>query len=527
MGKLWYGEAIYTMTGFGEEVEAIYTKEGRIIDTGLKHDLKTKYGDEIVEEVELGGTVLPGFIDSHLHIVGHGEKLIRLDLSEVNSRKEVIQKVGDSIKTLSDGEWLIGEGFNENNWDEPIMIHRKELDDVSDGHPVVLTRVCRHALVANSKAMEIAGVDEFTEEVAGGVIEHDPFGHLTGAFHDQAQELIKAVMPTPDHQFLTKAIKTSVEDLLSKGIVSGHSEDLSYYGGFNQAYDAFKKVIPNEKLFRAHLLVHHAVVDDLHEEGYQSQQKDDWLEFGAMKLFVDGALGGRTALLSEPYEDDPTTKGVSIHTDQELEALIKKARHYHMPIAAHTIGDQAVEKIVELVEMYPPTGELKDRIIHAQIMRPELTERMKGLPLIIDIQPLFVSSDFPWVIDRVGYERAMQSYPWRSFMEQGLLCAGGSDAPIEMVHPMISISAAVNRRSTYDGEAYNESQCISVYDAIKLYTVNPARVINKEDVQGQIKPGAFADFVVLDQDPFKVEKEKLQDIGVRTTIVNEQVVYQS
>lgn len=525
MGELWYGGKIYTMTGPNESVEAIYTENGKVVDTGDLSQLKKKYYNDINQEHEIKGTMFPGFIDSHLHIIGHGEKLLRLDLSEVKSRQEVIRKVGEASKYLQPGEWLIGEGFNENNWDEPIMIHRIELDEVSHDHPVVLTRICRHALVANSKAMHLSDVNEETEDVPGGVIERDFYGHLTGAFHDQAQELIKSHMPTPDIDFLKKAVKTSVRDLLSKGIVSGHSEDLSYYGGFKQTFDAFQQIIPKEELFRAHLLVHHEAVDDLHKEGYTPQEQDDWLEFGAMKLFVDGALGGRTALLSEPYSDDPTTNGVAIHTDQQLEQLILKARDYQMPVATHAIGDLAAEKVIGLIEKYPPPEGMKDRLIHGQIMRPDLIERLKGLPFIIDIQPLFVSSDFPWVIDRVGQKRAKESYPWKTYLREGLLCAGGSDAPIEVVEPLISIDAAVNRRSIYDGETYNEAECLSVYEAFELYTVNPAKVIGKEDVQGKIDIGYYADFVLLDQDPFEIDENQLSDIKVITTIVNGKVVY--
>ncbi|TFB25049.1 amidohydrolase [Filobacillus milosensis] len=526
MGKLWYGGMVYTMTKENETVEAIFTENGTILDIGKLDELKNKYSEQIDEEITFKGTLLPGFIDSHLHIIGHGEKLLRLDLSEVFSRKEVIQKVKKAANNIKDHQWLIGEGFNENNWDNPVLIHRHELDEISGGKPVVLTRVCRHALVANTRAIELAGLNEQTEDVPGGVIERNHEGELTGVFHDQAQELIKNYMPTPDLSFLKKAVETSVKDLLSQGIVSGHSEDLSYYGSFEQTYDAFKQIIPGRQKFRAHLLVHHLVVDDLHSAGHDPGKQDDWLEFGAMKLFVDGALGGRTALLSEPYEDDPTTNGVSIHTDEGLEALVKKARQYNMPIAAHAIGDQAAEDIVRLIEKYPPPKGMKDRIIHAQIMRPDLIKRIKELPLILDIQPLFVASDFPWVIDRVGEKRAKESYPWNTYLKEDILCGGGSDAPIEVVDPMVSIDAAVNRISSYDGQTHNESESLSVFDAIQLYTVNPAKIIGKEHIQGQIKPGYYADFVILNKNPFEINKNELKEIKVKQTIVNEEIVFE-
>ncbi|GEL76875.1 amidohydrolase [Tenuibacillus multivorans] len=525
MGKLWFGGTIYPMTGEGETVEAIFTKDGKIVETGHKDELQNKYNEEIDETVPFEGVLFPGFIDSHLHIIGHGEKLLRLDLSDIHSRQDVINKVHNAIQNVKGEQWIIGEGFNENNWDEPTFIHKEELDEITGGNPVILTRVCRHALVANSKVMDLAGVNEQTQDVPGGVIERDSYGYLTGAFHDQAQDLIKEKMPVPSISFLEHAIETSINDLLSHGIVSGHSEDLSYYGGFKKTFDAFNHVIPTKQFFRAHLLVHHDAVDDLHHEGYRPSEIDDWLEFGAMKLFVDGALGGRTALLSEPYSDDSTRKGVSIHTDQQLEGLVMKARNYHMPIAVHTIGDQAVEKIVRLIEKYPPPQNTKDRIIHAQIMRPDLIERLKELPIIIDVQPTFVASDFPWVVDRVGQERASQSYPWKTYMDEGILCAGGSDAPIEEVDPLLGIDAAVNRRSAYDGQTYYEHERLSVYEAFCLYTVNPAKVINKEGVQGQLKRGFFADFVVLDHDPFKIDQSKLSTLNVNMTIVNEKIVY--
>ncbi|WP_188206428.1 amidohydrolase [Alkalibacillus aidingensis] len=523
MGNLWYGGTIYTMEEEGHRVNAIYENDGKIMAVGEPNVLREQY--PIEQEFKFDGVMLPGFIDSHLHIIGHGERLLRLDLTYSQSREELLKQIETKVKQLEPGEWLVAEGFNENNWDNPKVIHRNELDAISPEHPVVLTRVCRHALVANSKAIEIAGIHNQTTTPEGGVIEYDEDGGLTGYFLDQAQELIKEYMPEADQAYLEKTINTSVNDLLSHGIVSGHTEDLAYYGGFQKTYEAYQNTVGTINNFRAHLLVHHEVVDDFKQAGYNTDQRDDWLEFGAMKIFSDGALGGRTAYLSQPYADDPTTKGVLIHSDEELYDLIKKARAYNMAIAVHAIGDAAVEIIVEILEEIPAPEGKYDRIIHAQIMRPDIIKRLTQLPVILDIQPTFVSSDFPWAIDRVGQDLIETSYPWKTFIREGILCAGGSDAPIEEVAPIRGISAAVNRQSSFDGNVYLPEESLTVFEAISLYTTKPAMVIGKEDRQGKLKPGFFADFVILDQDPFEISASDLERVEVKQTVVGGHPVY--
>ncbi|MET3682651.1 putative amidohydrolase YtcJ [Alkalibacillus flavidus] len=525
MGNLWTADTIYTMIDEGHTVEAIYEEEGVIVDTGDYDSLKSQYNDRIEHENYTPGTMLPGFIDSHLHIIGHGERLLRLDVTYETSRQALLKAVEDASKQLDPNEWLIAEGFNENNWDEPVVIHRRELDEIATDNPIILTRVCRHAMVANSKAMALAGIDHDTDEPDGGVIERDEHGDLTGFFLDQGQELLKQTMPEPDQAYLEKAITKSIDDLLSNGIVSGHSEDLSYYGGYQKTADAFRYTVGRDQRFRAHLLVHHEVVDDyINEQGVHGVQ-DDWLEFGAMKLFADGALGGRTALLSQPYADDPSTHGVAIHTNDELESLVKKARSYDMTVAIHAIGDLAAENVLNVLEKHPPKRGAKDRLIHGQIMRYDLIKRMQVMPISIDIQPTFVSSDFPWANDRVSADLIKTSYPWRSYLEAGILCGGSSDAPIEEVNPLNGIAAAIDRRSQFDGQTYQTEQCLSVYDAVKLYTHYPAQIVGKGERQGIIQSEAVADFVVLSDDILQCSAEAIRSVNVTHTIVGGRVVY--
>lgn len=528
MGEIWFGGKIYTLVQEGQTVEAVYTENGVIKEVGAAKELIHKY--EAAEKKDLQGAVMyPGFTDSHMHLIGHGEKLLRLDLSDLKSAQEMKNELFEKVSETAAGEWIFGEGWNENNFIDRKIFHRKELDEITSSHPMILSRVCRHAVLVNSKALELAGITKDTENPPGGVIVKDEQGEPTGYLLDQAQELVKAIIPKATEEYLYTALKKSVQDCLSLGLVGSHSEDLSYYGSFHKTYGAFVNLIERDNCkYRAHLLVHHEVVDDMHEFGHRYKDSTGFVTLGAMKIFADGALGGRTALLSRPYNDAPETSGVEIHSKEQLEMLVKKARDYGMPVAVHTIGDQAFEYILDVIELYPaPAGE-RDRLIHAQILTEELIERAKKLPIILDIQPRFVATDFPWIIERLGEDRLKYSYAWKTLLDEGLICAGGSDAPIEPVDPLLGIHAAVTRQIPSDPEqtVYQPEQRLSMYEAIQLFTKGSAQAIGEEEKQGLIKGGYYADFTILDKDLFQIATDEILETNVRMTVVDGTVMYQ-
>lgn len=527
MGVLWHGGRVYTMVSEGDYVNSVYTDNGIVVETGDFDYLNKKFSNKISEYQNLNGKVMyPGFVDSHLHIIGHGEKLLHLDLSKMNSPNEVLDALKERVQYLSDGEWLIGEGWNENQWLDPRIIHRQELDVICPDNPLMLTRVCRHAVLANTKALELANITSETEDPQGGMIVRDEQGIATGYFLDTAQEFIKDVVPDVSEDYLTKVVKTSIDDFLSLGLVGGHSEDLNYYGGFDKTWNAFHRGIDGTHIrFRAHLLVHHEVLDDMFAAGLDYKKGTEYLELGAMKIFSDGALGGRTAWLSEPYEDDKNNFGIPIHSVGELEDLVVKARKRGMPVAVHAIGDQAAWSVAKVLENYPLKNGRRDRIIHAQVINNELLELFKTINIALDIQPTFVASDFPWIIDRLGEDRVKQAYPWKTFLNNGIPCAGGSDAPIEEVDPLLGIEAAVLRRSSINGQIYNEDEQLSVFEAVSLYTRGSAYIICQEHNRGQIAPGFTADFTILDKDLFNIPPDEITTAQVEMTVVDEQVMY--
>ncbi|WP_257346606.1 amidohydrolase [Pseudalkalibacillus decolorationis] len=526
MRTLWTNGTIYTMETEGETVEAVLVENDKIIAIGNRVQIEGDFEIDVVNDLK-GSVMYPGFVDSHLHMIGHGEKLLRLDLSDLSSAEEMRTRLKEKVYSTSVGEWIIGEGWNENNFVDRKIFHRFELDELASHHPMMLTRICRHAILANTKALELAGIKEDTPDPPGGVVVRDANGSPTGFLLDTAQDLVKNVIPKVTEEYIERALRTSVNDLTRLGLVGGHSEDLNYYGGFERTHQSFLRVIGQDlSKFKVNLLVHHEVVDDMHSKGYQHGYGNGYVEFGAMKIFADGALGGRTAYLSKPYNDMPDTYGVAIHSLTGLKKLVRKARSYQMPVAIHTIGDLALEYALYAVEEYPPSDGLRDRFVHGQVLRPDLIERLKKVPVVIDIQPHFVASDFPWVIERLGEERMNYSFAWKTMISEGIPCAAGSDAPIETANPLLTIYAAVMRKKSGDAhEGYYPNEKLTVYEVVELYTKGSAYAVGKENSMGMIKKGFSADFTILSEDLFKINPEHIPFVKVMHTVINNEIVY--
>ena len=519
MKVLWHGGIIYTMSEEGSQVEAVLISDGKIEKTGTYDELKNK----AEKEVDLKGkAVYPGFVDSHMHMIGHGEKLLRVDLSKIDSSEEMKNQLIRLTSDLAEGEWFIGEGWNENNFPDRKIFHREELDEITLS-PMLLKRVCRHAILANSSALALAGITKDSPDPDGGVIVRDANGEPTGYLLDAAQELVADQVPGVSVEYLTRALSMSVNDLLSLGLTGAHTEDMGYYGHYSKPLQAFKNVIGAKTKFRAHLLRAHSAFEEMMEN---AEYNEPFIEPGPMKIFADGSIGGRTALLSKPYNDDPSTSGVAIHSDEELKHLVSIARHHGEAVAIHVIGDLGMEKALDAIEAHPvPVGK-RDRLIHAVVVREDLVVRMQKIDVVLDLQPSFVTSDFPWVVERLGEERLEWAYTWKKLLDKGLICAGGSDAPIEDVDPLLGIYAAVARREPYEThEGYMPAEKLSRFEAIQLYTSGSAAAICKETVRGKIEAGFDADFTIYDRDLFEGEPEQLLEAQVEMTVVAGEIMY--
>ncbi|MBS4199989.1 amidohydrolase [Bacillus sp. FJAT-49732] len=529
MKTIWYNGRIYTLENEGETVEAVVTDEDQIIETGFLSGLQQKYNIE--RSIDLNGAMMiPGLVDSHMHLIGFGETFLKLNVSGMTSKREILNAIAEKVKTSSSGDWIIGEGWDENLWYDKTPLCKRDLDEAAPQNPVVMKRVCRHVIAVNTLALDAANINKQVQAPVGGVIEREKNGDLSGIFKDEAQNLIFSKMPSITDDYVEKALRLGIENCWKFGLTGVHTEDLSYYETYDRAMTAFLRVLGDRSLpFKAHLLVHHKVVDEWKKDGHRYMSTIGNIEFGAMKIFVDGSLGGRTALLSRPYADDLTTQGMAIHTLSELKELVTKARKYKMPIATHVIGDLAFEYVLDLIEVLPPPNGMRDRLIHAQILRQDLIERAKKLPVEIDIQPGFMASDFPWVMDRVGENNMAFNYAWKTLLESGLHCSGGSDAPIESANPLLGIHAAVTREKPNDSDhnMYMPEQRLSMFETISLYTKGSAFACGHEYNRGMIKSGFAADFTIFNQDLFTVNKDDILKTSVEMTVVDGKIVYQS
>ncbi|WP_438313478.1 amidohydrolase [Sporosarcina sp. FA9] len=521
MKTVWHNGRLYTMEEEGQYVEAILTDNEKIVAMGTYEELK----GQADEEVDLQGAVLyPGFVDSHMHMIMHGEKLLGLDLSKETTAEGVMETLLSSHKDLKADDWFLGDGWNENNYPDKKIFTRYELDKVTDS-PMLLKRACRHVGVANSKALELAGITKDTPNPADGVFVRDENGEATGLLLEGAVNVISNLIPEPTVESLENALRSAADDLLSLGLTGAVTDDLGYTDDYHNALQAYNNVIGPEKKFRAHLLKRSPIFAQIMEN--EATYNEPWVEPGGLKFFIDGALGGKTALLSKPYSDTPETSGMTVLTDDEINDLVVLARKHGEAVAIHVIGDAAAEKALDAIEKHPaPHGKL-DRFIHVNVLRDDLVERMVKLPIVLDLQPIFVSSDFPWVMDRLGEDRLDWTYAWKRLLDRGFICGGGSDAPVEEVDPLLGIYAGVTRRKPGEThEGYLPDEKLSRFESVGLFTTGSAASIGKENSRGKLALGFDADFTILDRDLFEIEDdEEILDAKVVMTVVGGEVMF--
>lgn len=523
MKQLWTNGTIYTMEQEGATVQAVLVQDGKIIETGTFDELQI-YADDIID---LQGAVMyPGFVDSHLHMIGHGEKLMRLDLTVATSGDELVKLVKNAAAQLQDGQWLIGDGWNENQFTDGRIPTKEELDTVTN-NPVFLNRVCHHVALVNSASLQLAGVTTGTEDPAGGMIGRNENNELNGLLYEQATNLVSSLFKQEGESYiesLAQSLQLAIEHMQSYGLTGGHTEEMSYYGHYMNPLTAYQRVVGERKHFRVNLLRHHTVFEEMMTNN--AQFNEPFIEPGAMKIFADGSLGGSTAALLAPYANDEQNKGMLIHTDDQMEALIQLARKYNEAVAIHIIGDGAMEQVLQYLEKYPVADGKRDRLIHCCVVSEEQLVRMKKLQVILDLQPAFVTSDYPWVTEKLGENRTGHHYAWKTFIDEGFICAAGTDAPIEAMSPFETIYAAVERKKPTDvHEGYDPKQKLTRFEAVKMYTVGSAEAICKEDERGYIRKGYDADFTILDTDIMRCSPGEILQTNALLTVVGGTIVY--
>lgn len=530
MKKIFYNGVIFP-SAIAQPVEAIYVENGKIAALGGNSDIQIQCQRADAQAIDLAGAfVYPGFVDSHLHLAGHGMRLTMLDLSKAKSKEDMLDMLKREVRKTPVQNWVLGL-----NWDENHFAHRsiptiQELDQISDKHPIFLTRTCSHAHLANTAAFIRSGIRADRDDPPNGSFGRDASGNFNGLIFEQAAEPFLKAQPPADYRTKKTYVKKAIQHAIQLGLTGAHTEDLRYLGDMNTLLRIYRELLEEGLHFRTHHLIYHPHLSELDNLNMQAGHGNEWFRVGPVKIFADGAIGGRTALLSAPYADDPASRGMAIHTQDEFLRIVKKARERNMPIAVHAIGDGGADIAIHAMETLPvqQATTYRDRIIHAQVIRRDQIERLVKLRVAADIQPRFVVSDFPWVFDRVGKHRSGDLYPWKTLMEAGVPCGGGSDAPIEPLDPLLGIHAAVTRRKpeeTHTG--YIESEKLSRSEAIRLFTFGSAQTATEEHARGSLEVGKYADFTVLDQNLFTVDADHLLNAETRMTVVNGKIAYRN
>lgn len=460
--------------------------------------------------------VLPGLIDAHGHIEGLGLGLDRVDLGGALSEDEVVRRVAARTRTAEPGEWILGRGWDQNDWPSRSYPTASLIDSVAATNPVWLMRIDGHAGLANSTAMRLAGVTRETADPPGGQILRDAGGNPTGVFIDLARDLIQGAIPAASRAQRTRAIRTAVQRVAESGLTEAHDAGV----------DAEAIAIYRELAARGELpvRVYAMLTDDaaLLDEWFAKGPYHDptgMLTVRSVKLYADGALGSRGAALLEPYSDDPGNRGLVISTPEHMADVSRRAREAGFQVNAHAIGDRGNRNVLDAYEHAGARTEERFRVEHFQVATLEDIERLGRMGVIASMQPTHATSDSPWAERRVGADRIAGAYAWRRVLDSGGRLSLGSDFPVEEVSPLLGLWAATTRGG------WRTEERLTISEAIRGFTADAAFAGFEEGSRGTIEPGKLADFTILDRDPEAVDPSELPRLRVRYTIVGGRVVW--
>ncbi|MDR2144143.1 MAG: amidohydrolase [Treponema sp.] len=483
-----------------------------------------KPGDEVIN-LE-GRLLVPGFSDSHIHILMTCDQDKQLRLHGVKSGEEILKRAQSYIADRCPGpeEWIIGTGFDQSAFAIPRMPDRRLADRISCSNPVILFRVCYHVAVVNSVALTRLDLKN-----AGKGVEYDENGEPTGVFIENSVDYLLGIAP-PSREEIERKILKMADRMLRAGITAAHSLDTGEKSNAGNIITVYRSLA---KTGRLPLRVNQGIAVDSVESLEKILQWPEWndplpfFKLGFIKVIGDGSLGARTALLREPYADDPQTRGVANFTQEEIDKLAAICHRAGRQIAFHAIGDAMLERVLRAVEKLDNPQKLRHRVIHCMIGDDAQYRRIAKLGLCADIHPFFLIFYFS-MNTRLGENRAATAYAWKSLYDLGIPLAGGSDSPVAPFNPLEAIYWAVTRQTPggYPDGGFHPEQRLGVAEALGIYTAGAAYLAFDEHQRGTVEPGKLADFTVLTKNILRVDPGEILDTGVYQTWVNGELVYQ-
>jgi predicted amidohydrolase YtcJ len=514
------GGNVLTMNSAQPTAEAVAIKNDKIVHVGTTEEMNSWIGKK-TKIIDLkGGTIVPGLIDTHIHVADFGKFLTWIALKDVQSIEEMQGRIRKRAQKISEGRWIIGHGWDQNNFIEQRIPNLQDLNEASSHNPVILYHQCGRMCAVNGKALELAGITKETRSPSGGVIEKDAeTGKPTGILREKATDLVWNIIPEPSEEEIMEAATLACEKIVEAGVTSVHWIVTS-----STEIPVIQRLREEKKLpLRIYAIAPVNVLDQIDDSTSLRSSRINMARTWGFNIFVDGFLAARTAALYEPYCDDNSTKGQLMYKQKELNALITKAHKANFGLVIHAMGDQAINMTLTAIEKAlkeAPRKNHRYRIEQASVLNKELIQRIKKLGLTVSVQPKVVVSEFSvWsAVERLGSERARWFYPLKTLIDEGIVVIGGSDCPMEPLSPLLGIHAAVARQ-------FFPEERITVDEALRMYTVNAAYASFEEDLKGSIEDGKLADLIVLSDDPRITPTSKIGDIKVRMTIVGGKMAY--
>ncbi|MEW6061859.1 MAG: amidohydrolase, partial [Bacteroidota bacterium] len=549
---------VYTVDDRNSIAEAIAIRGSRIVAVGSSKDIQNQFASQNIIDAK-GKTVIPGFIDSHAHLLGLGTALTELNLVGTTSAEEIVHLVAERVKQAKPGEWIRGRGWDQNDWGSGIgekpFPTAAMLDKVSPNNPVILSRIDGHAIWVNTRAMNIASMQtDLNANVEGGKILRDTFGKPTGIFIDNAETVIRNVVPEYTLDEKVHMYHRAFDECLKYGITSVHDMGIDKVD-----FDIYKKLTEQRQLpvrVYAFALGDGELWQELLKSGPYVDAVHYQFALRGIKLYVDGALGSRGAALMEPYSDEPEHRGLITSAPEKIRLLTEQALEKELQVATHAIGDRANRIVLDEYEQASEKFPLKAasarlRIEHAQVISREDIPRFKKLHVIPSMQPTHCTSDMYWAQARLGPERILGAYAWRSLLDDGNIIASGSDFPVEHPNPLYGFYAAITRQDkngiprtaddvrqsfqlSADGisdpkkfeNGWYADQKMTREEALRSFTIWGAFAEFAASQKGSIEEGKLADVVILSNDIMKCPPKDILTTTVEATIVGGTIRYQ-
>lgn len=526
---IYFNGTIYTGNGLAEDkpetVEAMAVGGGKVLAVGASKEItplagpKTRLVD--LSGGNMHGYIFPGLNDAHTHLGEAGLAKITLDLRGVTSLEDMLAKTKAYAESLPAAHWIWGRNWDHTLWAEKVLPTRQDLDKVTAGHPAVLQRIDGHIAVANTAALEAAGITGTSKLPEGGAIDRDANGEPTGIVRESAQGLVAKVLPPPTPEERRRADELAIADAVAHGLTS--AQDFSEWEDFL----VFEQLEKEGKLDLriSEWLPFRSPLEDLKRMRAHHDAHDPMLHTGMLKGFMDGSLGSRTAAMKAPFADDPKNSGLPQYAQDELNKMAVERAQAGFQLGFHAIGDKASAMALEAFSQPGVSTKARNRIEHAQVVDPADIARFAKLGVIASMQPNHLLTDMNWAEDRLGHDRAAYSYAWKAFLDAGVPLAFGTDYPVEPITPFRGLYAAVTRMNEAGTKTYFPINKITRGQALYAYTQGSAYAEFAEMRKGKLTQGFEADFVVVDRDLYKIDAREILGARVLATYVGGRQVF--